>query len=234
MNQASELIRLLPKQAPNYMASKWIHFDLLVETAVMQDLLQHLGEPLHLFSVLGVANRQEHVISQNVFLDVWQRYIDTLKAGNIPNDADFRFYLTCALTKTLSALRAVDVGNNREIIIAYEPLLQMQIHRFTYSHQDATFHSMAFGDKSISWGVRISYPQLFQYPETRVVEDALNASTFVNAELFSKLRSWIRSSTQATPFMVDGKKVNNPMRIGKECFSWINNHAQLKACGLSI
>lgn len=228
------LTRLLPKQAPQYMASKWIHFDLLVETDVMQDLLQNLGEPLHLFSVLGVANRGEHVISPQAFLDVWQRYIDTLKGGKIPNDSDFRFFFTTALTKTLSALRAVDVGNDREIVIPYEPLLQMQIHRFTYSHEDATFHSMAFGEKSISWGVRISYPQLFQYPETRIVEDALDASRFVNAELFVKLRSWIRSNTQATPFMIEGKKVNNPMRISKECFSWINNHPQLKACGLSI
>lgn len=218
----------------HYMASKWIHFDLLVETHLMQDLLESLGEPLHLFSVLGVAKKGEHILSKKAFLDGWQRYIDTLKTGKIPNDSDYRFLFTTAITKTLTVIQKVDIGNDREIVTPYEPLLQMQIHRFTYSHQDAAFHSMAFGEKSISWGVRMSYPQLFQYPQTRIVEDALDPERFANAELFLKLRGWIRANTQATPFIVDGKKVNNPMRISKECFSWINNHAQLIACGLSI
>lgn len=234
MKASEELVRILPKQAPAYLASKWIHLDLLVETKAMQSLLQSFGEPLYLFSVLGVAPKGGHELKQGAFLEVWQRYIDTLKMGKVPCDADYRFHFTCALTKTLSALRAIDIGNDKEILIPYEPVLQMQIHRFSYSEQDCKFHSMAFGEKSISWGVRMSYPQLFQYPETRQVEDAQDTSRFINAELFIALKSWIRANTQPTPFVVGDKKINDPMRIGKECFSWINNHAQLNTCGLKI
>ena len=230
----NELIRLLPKQAPHYMASKWIHFDLLIEKEGMQSLLKSLGEPLYLFSTLGIAQKDAHHLDIFRFLEVWQNYINVLKEGRMPQDADYRFYFTAAITKTLSAIRALDIGSDKEIIIPYEPLLQMQIHRFSYSLADQKFHSMAFGEKSISWGVRISYPQLYQYPETRTVEDACNTVQFKNAELFLALRRWVRSNTQATPFIVNGKKVNDPMRISKECLSWINNHAGLQLAGLSL
>jgi hypothetical protein len=230
----TDLIRILPKQAPNYMASKWIHFDLLVEKEGMKSLFASLGEPLYLFSTLGVAPVNSHEIQIPDFLDEWQRYIDTLKAGLLPTDADYRYFFTAAITKTKSALRALDLANEKEIIIPYEPVLQMQIHRFSYSLADEKFHSMAFGDRSISWGVRISYPQLYQYPATRTVENALDESAFINAGLFTALRSWIRANTQATPFIVQGKKINDPMRISKDCFSWINNHAGLQNSSLTI
>ncbi len=228
----SDIISLLPKEAPTYMASKWIHLDLLVSTEKMKSLFDSFGEPLHLFSALGVAKKGDHELSVSLFLEVWQRYIDTLKEGSIPNDADFRFYFTAAITKTLTAIRAIDVGNDKEIIIPYEPVIQMQIHRFNYSAQDGKFHSMSFGKESISWGIRLSYPQLYQFPDTRQIEDALDAARFVNAELFAKLRGWVRANTQPTPFVVNGNKVYDPMRIDKECLGWIANHAQLKACGL--
>ncbi len=43
---------------------------------------------------------------------------------------------------------------------------------------------------------------------------------------FSK--QWVRDNTRATPFSVEGKKINATMRLGKNCFSWINHHPQLK------
>lgn len=228
------IIRIQPKDAPNFMASKWLHYDVLVDDTKIRHLLEHFGSGFYLFSTLGVAPRGEHELKIDDFVNQWKGYIDALKAGNVPNDQDNRFYCTAALTKTLSALRALDVGNDREIIIAYEPLIQMQLHRFNYSQADHKFHSMSFGQKSISWGVRLSYPQLYQNPQTRVVVDATDENLFVNATLFQELKSWIRANTQPTPFLIDGKRVNDPMRIGKECFSWINNHAQLKENGLFV
>lgn len=216
------------------MASKWLHFDVLCETEELEKLFQSFGEPFYIYSTLGVGKTGEHALSQESFLDAWQRYLDELKAGLLPEDRNYRFFFTAVCTKTLDAIRAVDIGNERQIIISYEPLLQMQIHRFSYSSMEKKIYSMSFGEKSVFWGIRISYPQLFQYPNTRVVEDALDASRFCNAELFSHVKNWVRKTTQPTPFMIEDKKVMDPMRISKASFSWINNHAGLKACGLII
>lgn len=225
------LTRLQPNQAPNYMASKWLHIDLLVES--LESLFASLPDFMQ-FSTLGVHLRGANAIQRGDFSSSWQSYISDLKNGKVPPDSVLRFSATSLLTTNLEAIRALDIGDDKEIIIAYEPVLQMQLHRFSYSQLDHRFHSMAFGQNSISWGVRLSYPQLFQYPQTRVVEEALDAERFQNAKLFLAVRQWVRNNTQATPFNVDGTRINVPIRIGKECFSWINNHAELKARGLSV
>lgn len=228
------LLSILPKEAPPFLASKWLHLDLLIETDSMKELLEHLPKPLYLFSTLGVQPRSGNAISHERFLQVWQSYLDVLKNGQSPPDCDFRFFFTACLSAELHALRAIDIGQDREIIAPYEPIIQMQIHRFSYSSIDDKFHSMAFSEKSISWGIRLSYPQLYQYPHTRQVIEALNEERFSNAKLFNILRRWIRHHTQATPFLVGGQRVNVPMRIDKACFSWINNHAELRNRGLQV
>lgn len=220
-------------KAPLFLASKWLHFDLLVDTSTMKELFSTLGKPLFQVSTLGVAKKGTSQIDEKTFLEVWQRYLDVLKRGESPNDAEFRFFFTSSFTRDLKALFFLDVGSDREIVSPIEPLLQMQIHRFHYSKEDAKFHPMSFGEKSISWGVRISYPQLFQYPDTRVVEDATK-SQFINADLLIQLKNWIRRYTQPTPFIARGKKIYEPMRIDKECLSWIDCHAHLRREGLQI
>lgn len=230
----TELVAVLPKEAPVYLASKWIHLDLLVDKESFEGLLDSFGVPLYLFSTLGVGKKGSHEVSKEAFLDAWQRYIACIQEGRLPQEADFRFLFTLALTCDLGALRSVVIDAAREVIIPYLPLMQMQIHRFSFSKLDKKFHSMAFGEKSIFWGVRLSYPQLFQHPDTRQVEDALDETKFPNAALFSRLKSWMRQNSQPTPFVVDGKRENVPMRIGKSCFSWINRHPGLLDAGLSV
>jgi len=225
------LQRLLPKQAPTFLASKWLHIDLLTES--MESLFEAMPEFFH-FSTLGVQEKGKNAIQRADFLSSWHCYISDLKNGKVSDDFRFRFFATSLFTTTLESIRALDIADDKEIIIPYEPCLQMQLHRFTYSSLDHKFHSMAFGQNSISWGVRLSYPQLFQYPHTRVVEEALDAERFQNATLFLAVRQWMRANTQPTPFEIKGMRVNVPMRIGKECFSWINNHPELKNRGLQV
>jgi hypothetical protein len=225
------LIRLAPKQAPVFLASKWLHLDLLVES--LDSLFDSMPSFFH-FSTLGVQLRGANAIQRGDFAHCWQTYINDLKNGKIPQDPSLRFYCTSVLTTTLDAVRALDIADDKEIIIPYEPVVQMQLHRFSYSSLDSKFHSMAFGQNSISWGVRLSYPQLFQYPQTRQVEEALDETRFANATLFLACRQWMREHTRPTPFEFQGVRTNVPMRIGKECLTWINNHPELALRGLSV
>jgi len=217
-----------------FLASKWLAFDLLVTKENMQALFTALGEPLFHVSTLGVAKKGEEKILQVRFLELWQHYLDGLQVGEPSDAASYRFFFTSCLTRTLDALEMMDVAGDRVIVSPKLPLLQMQMHSFHYSKEHKKFHSMSFGSESISWGVRISYPQLFQFPETRIVEDATNPERFVNAELLVRLKGWVRANTQPTPFLIEGKKVYEPMRIDKECLSWANSHAGLRAKGLMV
>lgn len=216
-----------PKMAPLFLASKWVHFDFLVETDELKKLFVHLSEPFYLFSTMGVQPKGTSLIALETFFDAWQRYIEALRARNQIVDNDWRFFFTACMTCDLGAIRRVEIPGMREIIIPYEPLMQMQIHRFSYSRSDNKIHPQAYGMDTVSWGVRLSYPQIFQYPHTRKVEDAQDEAIFKNAHFVPKVRAWLREVSVPTPLLIDGVRHNVPMRLGKGCFSWIANHFDL-------
>jgi hypothetical protein len=213
-----------------FVASKWLHVDFLITHTEMGRLLAALEEEhstLFLFSTLGVRKQGENQIVISEFLQACKEYEEALqKRAPIP-DASFRFFFTGCITKYEDAVTKIALREDRESIIAHTPCLQMQPHRFSYSKLDGKFRSMVFGKSSVSWGIRISYPQLYQIPNTRTVEDALDEVRFPNAALFSSLRRWMRHNTLPTPIFVASKRVNTPFRIGKECMPWINKHPEL-------
>ena len=106
-------------------------------------------------------------------------------------------------------------------------MIQLQAHRFDYSPLDGKFRTMILGYDSVHWGLQFSYPHLFQNEKLEVL--TVNESEqFPNSALFKKLQRWVRAHTLATPFEVGGHKVNASIRLGKQCFPWINDHPQLK------
>jgi hypothetical protein len=97
-----------------------------------------------------------------------------------------------------------------------------------YSPLDGVFRPMVLSSSSIFWGLQFSFPQVYQHPKT---------GEFFEVEefgLFELVRKWSREFTVATPMIVEGKRTNIPIRLGKRCFSWINTHPQLQMKGLSI
>jgi hypothetical protein len=71
-------------------------------------------------------------------------------------------------------------------------------------------------------------------PITKNVEKVLGDSRFPNNQLYNSIRQWMRDHTVPTPFVVEGQRINVPMRIGCKCFPWINAHPQLMALGIQV
>lgn len=222
-----------PQEAYPFLASKWLHIQFLIDSEEMKLLLQAL-HPVFLFSTMGIQQAGKNALSIEHFLERYSDYIELLKGATRPQDQDFRFYFTLIMAATLDGVQALLVGENREIIRPFLPVLQMQLHRFDYSKVDGKIRPMVLGKDTISWGVQISYPQLFQDHVTRKVHAANNAALFPNAALFRKLQLWIRAHTLPTAFLAKGVRINSPIRIGKECLHWIECHPELKERGLTI
>ena len=222
-----------PQEAYPFLASKWLHIQFLIDKEEMRNLLQTLS-PIYLFSTMGIKPPSENAISSDSFLKHYGEYVELLKSASRPVDQDFRFYFTSVITSSTDAVQAVQVGENREIIRPFLPVLQMQLHRFDYSKLDGKIRPMVLGKDTISWGLQVSYPQLFQDPVTRKTEAANNAVRFPNASLFRTLQLWIRAHTLPTAFIAQGVRVNTSIRIGKKCFDWIECHPELKERGLTI
>ena len=219
--------RCSPKEAIPFLASKWLHIELLVDVDEMKDLFQEL-DPVFLFSTMGIQAVGGSALSVEQFLGQYGRYVELLRSGKVVIDDEFRFAFTTLITRSLNAVQAIQIGENREIISPILPIVQMKLHRFDFSSIDHKIRPLVFGPNTISWGLQISYPQLFQDPISRQIEQANLSDRFENAALFRTIQLWMRKHTLPVPFLIDGKRVNATIRIGKKCLGWIHAHAELQ------
>lgn len=220
-----------PKEEGVLQVSKSLKYQVLLDDSEMKSLLELLG-PIFLGVVSEPVTLKTALIEKEEFLEKYRQYILFLKKGEVPEESTFRKYFSLAISADLNAFYAMDVKQDRFLLKTIMPVIQMQVHHFLYSIVDEKFHPLVLGKESVSWGIQFSYPQIAQNPKTGSIQKVSsdNANTF----LFTKLSQFMREYTRPTPFMIKEKNMNEPIRIGKECFAWIANHPQLTAKGIKI
>jgi hypothetical protein len=213
-----------PQQEGVYQASKWLKLPMLLDGSEIKQLFDALA-PFWIFPLTGIVDGLP--ISLEHFAAEYSCWIEGLKLGKTPRDEELRSLLACAFTDDVEALwlQKVERGFLSKI---RKPVVQVQAHFFSYSPVDGEFRSMSMGPESVFWGLLCSFPQVYQDPKTMEICETTDCA------LFRKIQLWARENTRATPFLVEDKKINAPMRLGKSCFSWINNHPQLRERGLCI
>lgn len=210
--------------------SKSRKLPLLLDSDEMADLLNFLGD-FQIFDVSRKVTAEKAQISNADFLKAYTSYVNGIKTGELIDEAPLRPYFSAIFTVTPDVLYAVPVSGEQYLIKAKRPVVQLQRHHFIYTD---TFHSGVMGTESITWGIQFSYPQLYLDPKTNAIGKVEKNPLFPNTELFQSLAKWVREHTSPTPFVVQGKIINQPIRLGKRCFGWINNHPALKAKNLHI
>jgi hypothetical protein len=212
--------------------SKWLHLPVLLDADEMAALLDHLGKPF-IYNASSVLRRGEGEISVEAFLSTYRAYVSGLKQRLLPDPSSYRAPFSALITSTRSILYRVELdGGERHLIKATRPVIQLQPHTFAYSPIDGAFRSMVRGEGVVTWGIQFSYPQIFQDPKTLKIEKI--DERFPNTELFKKLQRWMRHQTRPTRFEVEGKQVNVPIRLGKQCLDWIAHHPQLQATKVAL
>ena len=182
----------------------------------MEELCQYVA-PARFFNVSEILPLADLEVDQESFLSSYRHYIEGLKAGTL---ATFRHF-SSAISIDPEAFHTCMIGSEKYMAKPLKPLIQMQQHRFFPSKTAGAFHSMVMSQESIHWGIQFSYPQLYQ-DEHLMVKAVKETEEFPNTALFKKLQRWVRTRTVPTPFIVEGRQVNVPIRLGKNCFSWIN------------
>jgi hypothetical protein len=203
-----------------YQGSKYLKFQVLCDA---DELRMLLDGTFQIYPLTGLVDGEP--IASEYFIKEYTSWIEKLKQGQIPTDGELRSILAAAWTAEGDALWKQEVPGHRYLIKIAKPVVQVQAHFFSYSPIDGVFRPMTMGSGSIFWGLQFSFPQIYQDPKTMEFHEVDESA---NAELFQKIRQWVRDRTRATPFVVDEKRVNVPIRLGKNCFSWIHNHPQLK------
>lgn len=217
-----------PQAEGIYQGSKFLKHMVLCDA----DELRLLFESLNPFSIYPLTHISDGMpIDVDTFLDAYRSWIEALKSGCIPKDEELKRYLAAAFVREEDALWKQEIPKNRFLIKMAKPCVQAQAHFFTHSRIDNVFRPMTMGPNAIFWGLHFSFPQIYQDPKTMQL---LEVEESLNAELFHTIKLWTRENTRATPFVVDGKRINVPIRLGKNCFEWIHQHPQLKAQKIGV
>lgn len=213
--------------------SKWLHIQLLLDSTEMRDMLNEMGEFL-IVHVGAVMDPSQVLLSRDEFLRVYDEYVGTLKLGQDPPLLSYLSTFSCALSLGEEEFYAMQVGPSQLLIKPILPVVQMQAHTLGYSAVDEQIYPMARGSDTITWGIQLSFPTLFQAKKKAEPSNTLTDASFRNAKLFQSIQKWVRLHTRPTPMFLKQKKINLPVRIGNQCFSWINNHPMLRFHGLLI
>lgn len=214
-------------------ASKWLSSQVLIDADEMLELFKTLN-PFYIYLTGQITKKGEGRISQATFLECYRKYIADLQQGIIPEEAQFRHLFSAVFTVTPDVLCSMPIQGDQQMMRNVRPVVQLQSHRMDYSSADHKFRSMTFGADSIFWGLQFSYPQLCRNSETKQVEEVEETEEFPNTHLFRLLQRWVRHNTTPTPFLVAGQRINASMRLGKQCYKWINRHPQLLQKGLRV
>lgn len=214
-------------------ASKWLSLPLLIDYPEMLHLFKVL-EPFLVFQVGQVLPAGQGQVSLEEFMATYKYFIESFKQGRIPEESIYSSHFNSVFTRTPDAIYAIEIPNNRRLIRIGKPVIQLQPHWMDYSPHDDKFRSNVHGPNSILWGILFTYPQLYLDSMTKEPLKVVESEVFPNTQLYRLLQRWTRANTLPTPFRVEDKVVQVPVRIGKGCLEWIHNHPQLKIKNLKI
>lgn len=221
-----------PQAQKPLQASKWLSIQVLLELDELKSLFQAL-DPFYIFKVGVLCEIGQSEIDKDQFLAIYQDYIESLKNGELPDENSFKTAFSSILTVDTDHLYAIE-NQEKQLIRIAKPVIQLQSHRMDYSTFDHQFRPMVFGQETLFWGLQFSFPQITQDAVTKEIIKIKEDETFPNAFLFKRLQRWMRNNTRPTPFIIQEKIVNIPMRLGKQCFAWINQHPQFSSKGLKV
>lgn len=212
------------------LVSKLLKIPVLLDEEDLENLFDFLLKQFsnfYIFPSSGLCQKDQEHISLSNFLSTYAHYVGFLKRGENPPPSTFRSCLSAIWTLNLDTVFAMEVGNDKRLIKPKKPIIQIQPHHFIYSQEDKKIRSMVFSKESITWGLHLTYPQLYQDAKTQDIYSFNDINYFPNTPFFKAIQKWIRDQTRATPFLIEGKTLYFPMRISKKALSWVGNHPQL-------
>lgn len=214
-------------------ASKWQDIRVLMSPNEMKAFMESMGD-FKIYRIGAVIRKGEECFTHEEFLQNYTLYIQSLQQGVAPNETLHRPYFSSVWTVDPQCLEAQVIDDDHQLMKVIYPAVQLQMHRMHYSDHDGEFRSKVFGPDAISWGIQFSYPQIFQDPVSKESMELKDATLYPNLAFFKKMQRWMRNATGPTPFYKDGKKTIVPVRLGKECYAWIQNHPHLAPKGLRV
>lgn len=212
--------------------SKWISIDFLIDPSEMKNLFESLN-PFVLISPFYEEPNSPHVLTSKTFLEAYSQFIMHSQNGENPNYHELKEFLFVMMMPSIEGVFLKPITSQKNALIFQAPYLEIKPIALSLSQVDHSLRVVPMQKSLVWWGLRCSYPQIVQDSKTLQMT-TISQSEHPLGQLFKKFRIWIRENTRATPFVTDIKKVTHPIRLGKDCLSWIQKHPLLKTTHLRI
>lgn len=207
--------------------SKWMRHAVLLERKEMESLLEEIGL-CFLVPGTGLVSKETAQISKEIFLSRYEDYLEEmLKTPGLP-PSPIRNALTVMLSSTLESFYALAVSGDKLVVRARRPVIQLQMYHCFVSKVDHQIHPMAMSSDSFSWGIQISYPQIYEDPYAHEFIKVLHSKDLPDTALYKQIVQWLRDHTKPVSISLAGQKVKAPFRMGKLSRDWTLFHKGLE------
>lgn len=222
------MLTLLPMPMP-YSAAKFQKTSALLEVAELRSLFNTLESEVGKLYFYHIGAVLEESLLQGSIESIVELYGESLVA--LKNNEKIK-PLSIAMTLDPNTLYMIDAGGGKRIVKFLTPSIHITSTAICYLPELQEFKEKLYGSDLISWGLQFSYPQLFQEHKSQLVQNPLQEG--VNAKLFKLQQRWLREHTKPTFFLTEKGQIKTAIRLGKECYSWINSHPKLQKAHIHI
>ena len=139
-----------------------------------------------------------------------------------------RRFFTVMVTPSLEDVYGVSISPTKYIIKPAKPVIFLQLYHCYLSPFDQEFHSMALSPDSFALGLQVSYPQVWENPNTHLFSKTFLEEGFACTPRFKAFMKWQRQKTRPALFERNQEKVYAPFRIGKTGDSLLVEHKGLQ------
>lgn len=195
--------------------SKWLKHAVLLTMEEMK-LLWGVLDPYFLLSPVQIVPKENWRVLKERFLSQYAQYLVWLQEEKEFPPSSLRKEFTLLLTDSLNAVYAVPLPQDRILVKARAPVIQIQIYHCFISAFDQKIYPMAMNADSFTWGLQFSYPQIYEDPKNGIFKKVLLDGGFGNTVVYKQIVSWLRKHTKPAAFSIGGNSVVAPFRIGKE------------------
>jgi len=195
--------------------SKWLRHAVLLEREEMKEFLRFL-EPCLFISPVKIVHKENWQIREEDILASYEQYLRWIRSNPEIPPAELRKEFTLMLSPAVDSFYSLPVGADRFLIKARIPPVQIRMYHCFISSVDGKILPMAMNVDSFTFGLEISYPQIYEDRKTGEFKKVLLDKGFSATPLYKKISGWLRKHTKPAPIEIRGKKVMAPFRMGKE------------------
>ena len=207
--------------------SKWVKHAVLLDKEEIEAFWQLLASCIIISPVQRVF-KEKWDVSKEHFFAQYERYLAWLELEEDFPPPALRKEFTLMISSFIEAFYAVSIPSDQFLIKARAPVIQIQMYHCFISKFDRKIYPMAMNADSFTYGIQISYPQIYEEAHTGKFKKMLLEKDFPNTILYKQIIQWLRHHTRLATFTLGDKEEIAPFRVGKKEKDWMNSHKRFK------